>query len=67
MSARANRYRPRRRRVLREMAPPTWCNDGLCDGCTGGWPPLWRLRTTRGRLLRGAWCGECVMGREAMA
>ena len=67
MSARANRYRPRRRRVLREMAPPTWCDDGMCDNCTSAWGGLWKLRTTRGKLLRGAWCDGCVIEREAMA
>ncbi len=66
MSARANRYRPRRARVVRELAPPrTALRDDLCSGCTGGWPPLWRLRTPRGRVLRGEWCNGCVMEREA--
>ena len=67
MSARAIRYRPRRRRVLREPAPPTFCNDGMCDGCASAWGSLWRLRTTRGRALKGQWCNGCVMEREAAA
>ncbi len=55
----------RRARVVRELAPPARFNDGLCSGCTGGWPPLYRLVTPRGRVLRGEWCNGCVMEREA--
>lgn len=54
-------------RTTREPVPENHFDDAPCDGCTLGCGSLWRLRTRRGRLLRGAWCGECVMGREAMA
>jgi len=58
--------RSRRRRVTREIAPPrTRFDDDLCSGCSGGWAPLYRLRTTRGKLLRGEWCGTCIMEKEA--
>ena len=58
--------RRRRLRVVREAVPFNVFHDNPCDGCTSGWPPLWRLRTTRGRLLAGAWCGECVLEQEAL-
>lgn len=57
-----------RPRAVRELAPPrTPLCDDLCSGCTAGWLPLYRLITPRGRALRGEWCAECVMEREAMA
>lgn len=55
-------------RPTRERAPQrTTIPDDICDGCTLGCGDLWLLRTPRGRALRGRWCDDCIMEKEAMA